>query len=121
MSIYDATAQRILAQITRKGATVTFPTNTGGVYDPATDSWSGGTAGTATGRGVQIANDLTQLQALGIVNKTTITLLVAARGLTATPEREEPMSWAGVTYSIADVQTTAPDGTPLLYQIVGVA
>jgi hypothetical protein len=118
-SKYDAVSGRALATIARKGADVAFGTSTGGIYDPLTDTWSGGTAGSAIGKAVQIANDETLLAALQLLTRTTVTLLVAAKGLTVGPDRDMPMTWAGVGYRIADVQATAPDGTPILYQIVG--
>lgn len=118
-SKYDAVAGRALATIARKGSDVGFGTGTGGIYDPLTDTWSGGTIGSAVGKAVQIDNDLAQLQALDLITRTTVTLLVAAKALTVVPDREMPMTWASVVYRVADVQTIAPDGTPLLYQVLG--
>lgn len=117
-SQYDAIAQRSLAAIARKGATVSFNTSAG-IYDPVTDTWSGGTSGNALGKAVQTANDLQQLVALSLVTEKTVTLLVAARGLTVTPDRGEHFTWAGVDYTIREVETIAPDGTPILYRVVG--
>jgi hypothetical protein len=119
-SQYDAVAQRSLAAIARKGADVSFATVAGTpVYDPITDTWSGGSAATATGKAVQTTNDLQQLVALSLVTETTVTLLVAARGLTITPDRGEHFTWAGVDYTIKQVEKIAPDGTPILYRVVG--
>lgn len=121
-SKYAATAQRSLAAITRKGAVVSFGSHTGTpIFDPVTNTWSGGADVVATGRAVQTNNNLEQLVALGLVDNKTVTLLVAASGLTITPSTGMVMSWAGVDYSIDNVDTLAPDGTPILYTIVGSA
>jgi hypothetical protein len=119
-SKYAATSQRSLAAITRKGSTFTLGTTTGTpIYDPATDTWSGSTSALATGRAVQIANDLQQVVALGLVAEKTVTLLAAAKSLTVEPKKGMVLTWSdGVSYSIDDVQSVAPDGTPILYTIV---
>lgn len=119
-SKYAATADRSLAAIARKGSTFTLGTTSGTpIYDPATDSWSGSTSALATGRAVQIANNLQQLVALNLVTEKTITLLAAAKGLTVEPKKGMVLTWAdGVAYSIEDVQSVAPDGPPIIYTIV---
>jgi hypothetical protein len=50
-----ATAQRLIAA---RGAPVTFSRGAGSVYDPATDTYTGGTATTATGSAVQVRGDV---------------------------------------------------------------
>lgn len=119
MSQYDAVAQRALAQITAKGAPVVFTAGTAPVYNPLTDTWSGGTLGPVQGRAVQIPDNPTRVAALSLVLIDPVTLLVAASGLKVTPLPGMPMAWAGVTYVVKDAEAVAPDGTPILWTVIG--
>ncbi len=120
MSQYDAIASRALATITAKGGTITFSRGqTGAVYDPITDTWSGGSDSPATGKAVQLANNPQKFIALSLTIENAITLLVAASGLSITPIPGDVFGWSGVFYTAKSVESTAPDGTPILYTIVG--
>lgn len=120
MSQYDAIASRALDTITEKGGTITFSRGqTGAVYDPLTDSWSGGSDTPATGKAVQLANNPQKFIALSLTIENAITLLVAASGLSITPVPGDVFGWSGVFYAAKSVESTAPDGVPILYTIVG--
>ena len=120
MSIYAETAKRTLAAITKKGAVVTFPgTASPGTYNPTADSWSGAGNTDAIGRAVQVDGDPDRFAALNLVLSNPVTLLIAARGLSVTPRPGMSMTWANVTYTIKDVETVGPDGTPILYAVIG--
>lgn len=121
MGKYDAVAQRALATIAKSGAPVTFPgAGTAGTYDPLTDTWSGGAAGTdVVGRAVQIEGDVDRFATLKLVLNNPVTLMVAAAGLAVTPAIGMPFVWAGITYTIKDLEDVAPDGTPIIYTITG--
>lgn len=122
MGKYDAIAQRALETITKKGGPVTFPgAGTPAVYDPATDTWSGGSSSVATGRAVQIESDPDRFAALKLVLTNPVTLMIAAAGLSVTPAPGMQMTWAGTTYAIKDVDPIAPDGTPIIYTVIGSA
>lgn len=126
MSIYDAVAERALAQITKKGGVVTFPganVGTPQTYDPATDTYSGGTPPSdATGRAVQIEGDPDRFKTLGLVLVNPVTLMIAAAGLGVTPAPGMLMSWGGKNYNIKDVDPVMPDGvTPIIYTVIGSA
>jgi hypothetical protein len=121
MGQYDAIAQRALAAIAKKGGPVTFPgAGTPATYDPTTDTWSGGSAGSdAIGRAVQIEGDPDELLALNIIQVDNVTLMIAASGLTVTPAAGLTFSWAGRSYTIKKKDEVAPDGTPILYIVTG--
>lgn len=122
MSKYDAVAQRALATITRKGGVVTFPgTASGGIYDPLADSFSGAGSEDKTGKAVQIEGDPDRFAALNLVLTNPVTLMIAAHGLALTPVPGMAFTWAGVTYSTKDADAVAPDGTPIIYVIIGSA
>lgn len=119
MGQYDAIAQRSLATIKRKGGPVTFPGGGAPVYDPATDTWSGGAASAAVGRAVQVPGDPDRMSAMGLVLVNPVTLLVAAAGLAIVPTPGGTFTWAGKTYTIKFVEPVAPDGAAIIYTMVG--
>lgn len=127
MGLYDATTSRALAAISKKGATITFgdPVTgepVGEIYDPLTDTWSGGTAGIPgrTSKAVQIPGDPNRFLALKIVPVNPVTLLVAGKGLTITPIPGMRFTWGGTVYTIVDADDLAPDGTTvILWTITG--
>jgi hypothetical protein len=125
MSQYDAVAQRSLATITKKGAAVVFPTagGTQPTYDPATDTWSGGSSSSVTGRAVQIDGDPDRWKTLSLILVNPVTLMIAASGLSITPAIGMTFMWpeSGTTYTIRDKQEVAPDGTPIIYVVTGSA
>lgn len=123
MSQYDAVAGRALATIARKGSDVSFATISGTpIYDPFTNTWSGGTTGGAvTGKAVQTVNDTALLTALGLIAEKTITLLIAAKSLEVAPAKGMTATWAGAEYNVDHVEETGPDGTAILFRVVASA
>lgn len=119
MSQYTATAQRARATIARKGAIVTFTRGGAAVYDPATDTWTGGSSTPVSGVAVQIDGNPDRFAALSLVLVNPVTLLVAAQGLTITPRPGDAMLWAGLTYTVKDVKPTAPAGGGIVYEVTG--
>ncbi|HXG70335.1 MAG TPA: hypothetical protein VNJ04_06935 [Gemmatimonadaceae bacterium] len=122
-SSYDAVSKRALTAITKKGAEVTFPGAATGaaIYDPATDTWSGGTSTDPVGRAVQVQSDVDRFKALGLVLNNPVTLLIAASGLAVTPAPGMTFTWAGKNYVTRDIEETAPDGVAILYKVTGEA
>lgn len=119
-SIYDPVSARALVTITAKGATVTFArAGSGGVYDPVTDTWSGGSDAPASGKAVQIPDNPLRFQALGLTTANAITLLIAASGLSITPVPGDVFGWSGTFYTAKDCEAVAPDGVPILWTVVG--
>lgn len=120
-TIYAPQAASALATITRKGAAVTFPdaTGTAPVFDQTTETWTAGTLTDVTGRAVEIPGDPNTYQALSLVQSNPVTLLLAASGLTITPAPGMSFTWAGTAYTVRLVSPLAPDGTPVIYTVVG--
>ena len=114
-----------LADITEAGAVVTFPgavPGTAGTHDPATDTWGGGTAATdATGRGIEIPGDPDTYRTLSLIQSNPVTLLLAASGVTITPRAGMPFVWpaGGTPYTVRLATPMGPDGTPILWTLVG--
>lgn len=122
MAQYDALAQRALALITKKGGPVVFPgTGTPPVYNEATDTYAGGTAGVnTTGRAVQVNGDPDRFAAMHLTLINPVTLIVAAVGLAITPIVGMVFIWGGVRYTIKDADTLKPDGvTAIIHTITG--
>lgn len=120
MGQYDAIAARAAATIAEKGADVSFPgTATGGTYDWQTDSFTGPGSVDATGKAVQIEGDADRFAALNLKLINPVTLMIAAHGLAVTPVPGMPIVWAGKSYTLKDVDTVAPDGTPIIYVATG--
>lgn len=126
MSDYTAVAERVLAAIERKGATVTFPGSGGTppIYDPITDTFSGGTPATdVIGNAIQLQDDPAQFatQKLTLVNP--ITLAIAASGLGVTPTAGMIFVWpaGGTTYTCKGGEALAPAGVPIYWTVLGVA
>lgn len=122
MSRYDAVAARTLKAIEKYGADVTFPgTASGapGTYNPATDQFTSADPNAdATGKAVQIEGDPDRWSSLGLTLSNPVTLMIAASGLSVTPEVGMAIEWAGLAYAIRDVSSVAPDGVPILYTVI---
>lgn len=110
-SLYDPVATRALATITRKGGPVVF----------LSDQFTGGSIATdVTGRAVEIPGDPDVYLALGLIGSNPVTLLVAAKDLTITPKPGVRFTWVSTTYTVKTATPVAPDGTPILWTLVGV-
>ncbi len=121
---YDAVAKRTLAVIAKRGGDVLFPgatPGTPGVYNPLTDTWTGGTGATdATGKAVQIPDDPERFKAIGLVTSNPVTLLIAAKNLGFTPAPGMRFVWASRSYSTKDVEAVDPAGDgAVLYTVIG--
>lgn len=117
---YTALAARAQALIKRKGGTVTFSRGGSAVYDPATDTWSGGTVSPASGPAVQVRSNPMMLLAAQLVITTPVTLIVAAPALGGfIPQPADTFSWGGIAYTVKLVQDVAPDGGQILYKVTG--
>jgi len=103
-SIYDRTAERAAKTIAKKGATV--------VFNPQT-------ATPVTGSALQIEDDPATMAALQLTTSNPVTLLVAASGLGIVPAAGMQFDWAGTRYVAKSVEALAPDGTPILFTVIG--
>lgn len=123
-SRYDGAATRALATIEAKGAAVSFAPGgsaAGSMYDPLTNQWSGGSSDSWPGSAVQIPGDPDRFAALKLMLTDPITLLVAAKNLTAAPTPGMSMVWDGVLYTVKDVEPVAPAGSAsaIVYTVTG--
>lgn len=118
---YDAVAKRALVTIGKKGTDVTFPGtgSSGDIYDPFTETWSGTGTADASSKAVQIQGDPDRFASLSLSMVNAVTLMVAASGLAVVPTAGMAMEFAGVTYTVKDVDPVAPDGTPIIYTVIG--
>lgn len=61
-----------------------------------------------------------KIEAGGLVLAKSIVLAVAAQGMTFDPQESDQFTFAGTTYTISfPVDAIAPDGTPILYRVIG--
>ena len=106
--------------IAAAGAPITFTRDTS-TYAPSTDTKTPGTA-QACGVALRVKpryTDVMRLQAQGLVLIDPVTLLVAADGLAFDPQPGDTFVWGCISYTVRSVDVTAPDGTPILYKVVG--
>ena len=122
MSRYDRAVTLALKAITQKGGPIVFPgAGTPPVYNRATDTWSGGVAGSdVIGQAIQIPDNPERFAALNLAIVNPVTIMVAGSGLTITPLVGMPFVWGTRSYVIKDVESLAPDGvTNVLWTIIG--
>jgi len=112
-SVYDRTAERAAKTIAKKGATVTF----------LAGPWSPAMTADVPGSAIQIEDDPDALARLGVLSNP-ITLLIAAKSLPAgfRPQASMRFTWASTDpYAVRSAEALAPDGTPILWTVVGSA
>lgn len=103
---------------------VTFTRSVPGTYDPATDTWTGGSTSTITGSAIQVRGDPQKYLALELIMSTNPTLLFTPtvyplRANTAEfVQAGDTVVWTGVTFTVKDVDPVAPDGFVVIARIV---
>jgi len=66
--------------------------------------------------------ELAKMEAGGLVLANSIVLVVAAQGMVFDPKQSDPFTFAGTKYTVSfPVDALAPDGTPILYRVIGAA
>jgi len=125
LGAYAAEHASALADLRAAGMPVTFSRRVPGVHAPATDTWTGPTATTITGAGIQKKGDPQRYLALGLVRASAVTLFAAPTdyGLRAyTSDFVVPgdtIEHNGVTLTVRDVDPNpAPDGIVIAATIV---
>jgi hypothetical protein len=116
-TVYASDIVNAAADIAAAGTALTFTRNTS-TYNPATD---GSTPSTSTSSSVAIGvkSNWQKFQAMGLSISTPQTLKVAASGMTFDPLPGDTFVWNGFVYAVVNVETLAPDGTPILYTVIG--
>ena len=102
------------------GQPITF-TRTTQVYAPATDA-STPAITTASGFAIRVRPryiDVTRFLEPGLAIVDHVTLLVAAAGMDFDPLPGDTFEWGAYTYSVKVVDPTGPDGSAIIWRIIG--
>ena len=119
MTTYATDHRQALADIRRAGAAVTFSRDAVTLAS-ATDIVTPTTT-TVTGYAVRVPGDATRYARGGWTLSAMPTLLVACATYGDEPEAGDVVTWAGVVYTVLDVEPTAPDGSAIITScVVGV-
>ena len=112
----DATGAR--NDLADAGASVTFTQHTPGVYDEATDTFTGATTVTVTGSAIEIAGAPDLYAALELIEREAPTLLFSASTYGELPALGASVTWGGAVYTVRSIDPLAPDGVAILATIV---
>lgn len=122
-AFYDRMAATALRLIERFGLTATLSEVTPGEYDPVTGVETGGANLTQTGQLILL--DYT-VQEAGIINASGSLvqqgdkkIMLAAKGLEWPPTMTTTVLADGLTWTIINIKSTNPAGTPLVYELHG--
>lgn len=122
-AFYDRMAATALRLIERFGLTATLSEVTPGEYDPVTGVETGGATLTQTGQLILL--DYTTQEA-GIINAAGSLvqqgdkkIMLAAKGLEWPPTMTTTVLADGLTWTIINIKSTNPAGTPLVYELHG--
>ncbi|MGO3563729.1 hypothetical protein SAMN04490192_3406 [Pseudomonas lundensis] len=122
-AFYDRMAATALRLIERFGLTATLSEVTPGEYDPVTGVETGGATLTQTGQLILL--EYTSAEA-GIINASGSLvqqgdkkIMLAAKGLAWPPTLTTTILADGQTWTIVNVKSTNPAGTPLVYELHG--
>lgn len=122
-AFYDRMAATALRMIERFGLAATLSEVTPGEYDPVTGVETGGTTLTQTGQLILL--EYTSAEA-GIINASGSLvqqgdkkIMLAAKGLAWPPTTTTTILADGLTWTIVNVKSTNPAGTPLVYELHG--
>lgn len=115
---YADDATGALNDITDAGASVTFTQQTPGVYDAATDTFTGAATVTVAGSAVEIPGDADVYAALELVLLQARTLLFGASTYGAAPALGASVTWGGAVYTVRSVDGVSPDGNAIISTIV---
>lgn len=113
---YAAQHDRALDQVRRKGAALTFTKSTR-TLDDETGEASVSTA-TVAGQAVRVPGDPKRYGDLGLLESQAPTLLFVPTTLGEEPELGATCAWGGETFTVADVEPLAPDGSTILARVV---
>ena len=122
-AFYDRMAATALRLIAQYGQTATLTEIIPGEYDPVTGNETGGVNRTQTGQLILL--EYTSAEA-GIINASGSLvqqgdkkIMLAAKGLSWAPTNTTTILADGLTWTIVNVKSTNPAGTPLVYELHG--
>lgn len=122
-AFYDRMAATALRLIERFGLTATLSEVTPGEYDPVTGVETGGATLTQTGQLILLdytAQEAGIINAAGsLVQQGDKKIMLAAKGLEWPPTMTTTVLADGLTWTIVNIKSTNPAGTPLVYELHG--
>lgn len=122
-AFYDRMAATALRLIERFGLTATLSEVTPGEYDPVTGVETGGATLTQTGQLILLdytAQEAGIINAAGsLVQQGDKKIMLAAKGLEWPPTMTTTVLAGGLTWTIVNIKSTNPAGTPLVYELHG--
>lgn len=122
-AFYDRMAATALRLIERFGLTATLSEVTPGEYDPVTGVETGGATLTQTGQLILLdytAQEAGIINAAGsLVQQGDKKIMLAAKGLEWPPTMTTTVLADGLTWTIINIKSTNPAGTPLAYELHG--
>ena len=122
-AFYDRMAATALRLIAQYGQTATLTDGVAGEYDPITGVGTGGTTLTQTGQLILLdytAQEAGIINAAGsLVQQGDKKIMLAAKGLEWPPTMTTTVLADGLTWTIINIKSTNPAGTPLVYELHG--
>ncbi|MBA5956242.1 hypothetical protein GIB64_02265 [Pseudomonas lactis] len=122
-AFYDRMAATALRLIERFGLTATLSEVAPGEYDPVTGVETGGATLTQTGQLILLdytAQEAGIINAAGsLVQQGDKKIMLAAKGLEWPPTMTTTVLADGLTWTIINIKSTNPAGTPLVYELHG--
>lgn len=122
-AFYDRMAATALRMIERFGLAATLSEVTPGEYDPITGAETGGATLTQTGQLILLdytAQEAGIINAAGsLVQQGDKKIMLAAKGLEWPPTMTTTVLADGLTWTIINIKSTNPAGTPLVYELHG--
>ena len=122
-AFYDRMAATALRLIERFGLTATLSEVTPGEYDPVTGVETGGATLTQTGQLILLdytAQEAGIINAAGsLVQQGDKKIMLAAKGLEWPPTMTTTVLADGLTWTIINIKSTNPAGTPMVYELHG--
>lgn len=116
---FRRTHARVLRSLQGRGAAVRFSAGvTGGVYDPQTDTWSGGQVVAVEGIAVEVPGDLQEYEALEVIGKGATTLTFVPTTFGQAPGKGSAVQWAGRTRTVRAVRPVQPAGQAIAARVV---
>jgi len=115
---YAATATKAYRKIGAAGAPVTFSFLTPGTENPATGVITGRTTTTVSGVAMQVKGKGLLYQQLSLIESEAPTLLFSGSPFGALPTLGATVVWNGITYTVRDINETAPDGNAIFARVV---
>ena len=117
-TVYATEIASAAVDIAAAGTAVTFSRNSPTV-DPTTGEPNGAGPLTASTVAIGVKSNWQKFAALGLTLNFPQTIKAAASGMAFAPQPGDSFVWGGFLYAVVNVETLEPDGTAILFTIVG--